>query len=50
MTESTEVLIAGAGIGGLTAALTLHAAGIQSTVVDSAQEPMNWLASRPSPP
>ncbi|MDT5067768.1 MAG: 5-methylphenazine-carboxylate 1-monooxygenase [Mycobacterium sp.] len=38
MTESTEVLIAGAGIGGLTAALTLHAKGIQSTVIESAGE------------
>lgn len=32
------VLIAGAGIGGLTAALSLHAAGIDATVVDSARE------------
>lgn len=38
MTESTEVLIAGAGIGGLTAALTLHATGVRSTVIDSARE------------
>jgi len=38
MTESTEALIAGAGIGGLTAALTLHAKGIQSTVIESARE------------
>ncbi|HEX7826588.1 MAG TPA: FAD-dependent monooxygenase, partial [Mycobacterium sp.] len=38
MTESTEVLIAGAGIGGLTAALTLHAKGIRSTVIESARE------------
>ena len=38
MTESTEVLIAGAGIGGLTAALTLHATGVRSTVVESARE------------
>ena len=38
MNESTEVLIAGAGIGGLTAALTLHAKGIRSTVIESARE------------
>jgi 2-polyprenyl-6-methoxyphenol hydroxylase-like FAD-dependent oxidoreductase len=38
MTASTEVLIAGAGIGGLTAALTLHAKGIRSTVIESARE------------
>jgi 2-polyprenyl-6-methoxyphenol hydroxylase-like FAD-dependent oxidoreductase len=38
MTESTNVLIAGAGIGGLTAALTLHARGIRSTVIESAQQ------------
>ena len=31
-------LIAGAGIGGLTAALSLHAAGIEATVVESARE------------
>lgn len=34
----TDVLIAGAGIGGLTAALTLHARGISSTVIDRAHE------------
>jgi 2-polyprenyl-6-methoxyphenol hydroxylase-like FAD-dependent oxidoreductase len=34
----TEALIAGAGIGGLTTALTLHARGISSTVIDRAQE------------
>jgi 2-polyprenyl-6-methoxyphenol hydroxylase-like FAD-dependent oxidoreductase len=34
----TEVVIAGAGIGGLTAALTLHARGIDATVIDSAHE------------
>jgi 2-polyprenyl-6-methoxyphenol hydroxylase-like FAD-dependent oxidoreductase len=33
-----NVVIAGAGIGGLTAALTLHAAGIEATVVESARE------------
>ncbi|RNG04474.1 flavin-dependent oxidoreductase [Streptomyces botrytidirepellens] len=33
-----SVLIAGAGIGGLTAALSLHAAGIEATVVESARE------------
>jgi len=38
MNESTEVLIAGAGIGGLTAALMLHATGIPSTVIESASE------------
>jgi 2-polyprenyl-6-methoxyphenol hydroxylase-like FAD-dependent oxidoreductase len=38
MNETTEVLIAGAGIGGLTAALTLHAQGIRSTVIESASE------------
>ncbi|HYZ69293.1 MAG TPA: FAD-dependent monooxygenase [Mycobacterium sp.] len=34
----TDVLIAGGGIGGLTAALTLHARGIESTVLESASE------------
>jgi 2-polyprenyl-6-methoxyphenol hydroxylase-like FAD-dependent oxidoreductase len=34
----TEVLIAGGGIGGLTAALTLHARGIGSTVLERAWE------------
>jgi 2-polyprenyl-6-methoxyphenol hydroxylase-like FAD-dependent oxidoreductase len=38
MTKSTDVLIAGAGIGGLTAALTLHARGIGATVIDGAGE------------
>lgn len=33
-----HVLIAGAGIGGLSAALTLHAAGIDATIVESAGE------------
>src|SRR5581483_4183708 len=33
-----NVLIAGAGIGGLTAALSLHAAGIEVTVVESARQ------------
>ncbi|WP_063734697.1 flavin-dependent oxidoreductase [Streptomyces sp. RTd22] len=33
-----SVVIAGAGIGGLTAALSLHAAGIGATVVESARE------------
>lgn len=32
------VLIAGAGIGGLTAALTLHARGIEPMIIDSASE------------
>src|SRR3984885_9974959 len=31
-----RALIAGAGIGGLTAALSLHAAGIEALVIDSA--------------
>jgi 2-polyprenyl-6-methoxyphenol hydroxylase-like FAD-dependent oxidoreductase len=31
MNETTEILVAGAGIGGLTAALTLHAKGIRSS-------------------
>src|SRR4029077_8177894 len=34
--EMTELLIAGGGIGGLTAALTLHARGIDSTVLERA--------------
>jgi 5-methylphenazine-1-carboxylate 1-monooxygenase len=38
MTESAEVLIAGAGIGGLTTALFLQARGIKSIVIDSARE------------
>lgn len=33
-----DVVIAGAGIGGLTAALTLNARGIDATVIDSARE------------
>ncbi len=33
----THVLVAGAGIGGLTAALALHAAGLRVTVVDGAR-------------
>src|SRR5580693_8052051 len=31
-----RVIVAGAGIGGLSAALSLHAAGIEATVIDSA--------------
>ena len=31
-----RVIVAGAGIGGLSAALSLHAAGIDATVIDSA--------------
>jgi 2-polyprenyl-6-methoxyphenol hydroxylase-like FAD-dependent oxidoreductase len=38
MNETTEILVAGAGIGGLTAALTLHAKGIRSIVIESAHE------------
>jgi 2-polyprenyl-6-methoxyphenol hydroxylase-like FAD-dependent oxidoreductase len=38
MNETTEILIAGAGIGGLTAALTLHAKGVRSTVIESAHD------------
>jgi 2-polyprenyl-6-methoxyphenol hydroxylase-like FAD-dependent oxidoreductase len=38
MHDTTEILVAGAGIGGLTAALTLHAKGIRSTVIESAHE------------
>jgi 2-polyprenyl-6-methoxyphenol hydroxylase-like FAD-dependent oxidoreductase len=34
----TDVLIAGGGIGGLTAALTLHARGIESTVLERATD------------
>lgn len=34
-----EVLIAGAGIGGLTAALTLHANGIEATVIERVRDP-----------
>jgi 2-polyprenyl-6-methoxyphenol hydroxylase-like FAD-dependent oxidoreductase len=34
----TEVLIAGGGIGGLTAALTLHARGFRSTVLEQASQ------------
>jgi 5-methylphenazine-1-carboxylate 1-monooxygenase len=33
-----EVLLAGAGIGGLTAALTLHRTGVSATVVEAARE------------
>ena len=31
-----RVIVAGAGIGGLSAALSLHAAGIEAIVIDSA--------------
>ncbi|AGB23350.1 2-polyprenyl-6-methoxyphenol hydroxylase-like oxidoreductase [Mycobacterium sp. JS623] len=34
----TDVLIAGGGVGGLTAALTLHARGIESTVLERASQ------------
>ncbi|NDZ84705.1 FAD-binding protein, partial [Streptomyces sp. SID10115] len=34
----TDVLVAGAGVGGLTAALSLHAAGIGVRVVDAADQ------------
>ncbi|MGO4428392.1 FAD-binding protein, partial [Streptomyces sp. MCAF7] len=33
-----RVLIAGAGIGGLTAALSLHAAGFEATVIEAVRE------------
>ncbi|MBA0047348.1 flavin-dependent oxidoreductase [Mycobacteroides sp. LB1] len=36
--NNTSIVIAGAGIGGLTAALTLHAAGFDVTVLESAHE------------
>ncbi|MGH3724437.1 MAG: FAD-dependent monooxygenase [Mycobacterium sp.] len=36
--NKTSIAIAGAGIGGLTAALTLHAAGFDVTVLESARE------------
>lgn len=36
--NTTSIVIAGAGIGGLTAALTLHAAGFGVTVLESARE------------
>ncbi|TDC98392.1 FAD-dependent monooxygenase [Actinomadura sp. 7K507] len=36
--ENAHVLIAGAGIGGLTAALALHAHGIEATVLENARE------------
>src|SRR5215213_6437381 len=36
--DMTDVLIAGGGIGGLTAALTLYARGIDSTVLERASE------------
>lgn len=36
--NKTSIAIAGAGIGGLTAALTLHAAGFDVTVLESAHE------------
>ena len=38
MQTSTEVLIVGAGIGGLTLALSLHQAGIGCTVREAAPE------------
>ncbi|WJR35813.1 flavin-dependent oxidoreductase [Mycobacteroides immunogenum] len=37
-THKTSIVIAGAGIGGLTSALTLHAAGFEVTVLESAQQ------------
>jgi 2-polyprenyl-6-methoxyphenol hydroxylase-like FAD-dependent oxidoreductase len=36
--HTPHVLVVGAGIGGLTAALSLHAAGIRTTVIESARE------------
>lgn len=40
-----RVLIAGAGIGGLTAALSLHAAGIEATVIEGARELGPWVSA-----
>ncbi|GAA2935685.1 pyocyanin biosynthetic protein PhzM [Streptomyces thioluteus] len=37
-THSADVVIVGGGIGGLTAALSLHAAGIEALVLESARE------------
>ncbi|MFF8385992.1 FAD-dependent monooxygenase [Streptomyces kanasensis] len=37
-TSTADILIAGAGIGGLTAALALHARGIRATVLEAAEE------------
>ncbi|WP_078316354.1 FAD-dependent monooxygenase [Mycobacterium sp. D16Q16] len=36
--NTTKIVIAGAGIGGLTAALTLHAAGFDAAVLESARD------------
>lgn len=37
-TDKTSIVIAGAGIGGLASALTLHAAGFEVAVLESARE------------
>ncbi|WP_078281362.1 flavin-dependent oxidoreductase [Mycobacteroides franklinii] len=37
-TDKTSIVIAGAGIGGLASALTLHAAGCEAVVLESARE------------
>ncbi|WP_159941353.1 MULTISPECIES: flavin-dependent oxidoreductase [unclassified Nocardiopsis] len=38
MTSDADIVIAGAGIGGLTAALALHARGLGATVLEAAEE------------
>ncbi|MFD0547881.1 FAD-dependent monooxygenase [Streptomyces rectiviolaceus] len=45
--EETGVLIAGAGIGGLTAALALHAEGIRVTVIERVRQitPSEWASA-----
>ncbi|WP_165592741.1 NAD(P)-binding protein, partial [Mycobacteroides abscessus] len=37
-TDKTSIVIVGAGIGGLASALTLHAAGFEVAVLESARE------------
>ncbi|SHU89551.1 flavin-containing monooxygenase [Mycobacteroides abscessus subsp. abscessus] len=37
-TDKTSIVVAGAGIGGLASALTLHAAGFEVVVLESARE------------
>ena len=41
----TDVLIAGGGIGGLTAALALHARGIESTILERASNCGRWASA-----